>query len=140
MQDLTSDHDKRHLDAGLPSVLTFNLRRETGNVTLTLEENRRLGENAPVFEGREDEQGEISLVRQESAPITVCSFFIILRSRAWQNKQNGHVPNEDSDQPWYPPSLIRFYYPPEEDLGPSLPIKRTVSVQIGRLETDLSLP
>ena len=77
LQDLTQDNDKRHLDAGLPPVVTFNLRRETGNVKLTLEESRHVDLNAPVFEGREDETGETRLVRQATLPITVC--ILILR-------------------------------------------------------------
>ena len=71
VQDLTADHDKRNFDAGLPSVITFILVRESGNITLTLTENRHLDLNAPVYEGREDQQGEITLDRQESLPITV---------------------------------------------------------------------
>lgn len=71
MQDLNSDQDRRHLDAGLPSQLAFNLQRETGNVKLTLEENRRLNANAPVYEVTEGQQGESDIVKKESVPISV---------------------------------------------------------------------
>ena len=51
------------------------------------------------------------------------------------NKMNCAA-SEDSDQPGDPPSLISLCYPPEEGLGPKLPIKHTVNSLI-RLDLDI---
>ena len=71
VQDTNSDHDRRHLDAGLPSTLKFDLKRESGTVQLTLEENERLNANAPVYEVHGISEEERKLVKQDSVPITV---------------------------------------------------------------------
>ena len=51
------------------------------------------------------------------------------------------APSEDSDQPGHPPIVISRRCPPEESLGPKLPIKRTAKTdQTGRMpQADLSL-
>ena len=73
LDDLNSDHDRRHLDAGLPAYLEFNLKRTTGDVKLTLTENTRLNQNAPVYEIKKNSNGERMFVQKKSTPITVCT-------------------------------------------------------------------
>ena len=50
LNDMTSDHAKRHLEGGLPESLHFNMTNEKKQFELTLQENKRLNPNAPVFE------------------------------------------------------------------------------------------
>ena len=71
IRDKNSDHDRRHLDGGLPSSLKFEIIREAGDVKLTLEENNRLNPNAPVYDIKEDHDGSMSLVRKDVPPIMV---------------------------------------------------------------------
>ena len=76
MRDLNSDHDRRNIDGGLPSFLEFDLRRESAGVKLTLEENRRLNANAPVYEIQEDERGKRILIEKDVPPIAVSSVLL----------------------------------------------------------------
>ena len=71
VRDRNSDHDRRHLDGGLPSSLNFEIIREAGDVKLALEENNRLNPNAPVYDIKKDNDGSLSLVRKDVPPITV---------------------------------------------------------------------
>ena len=40
---------------------------------------------------------------------TVLLIFIEIWAATWQNQRSECAPSEDSDQPWHPPSLIRFF-------------------------------
>lgn len=70
IQDLNADHDKRNLEAGLPSTLHFNLQRENGfpDVKLELQENTRLNSNAPVYESVLMTNGKQSLIPKPNIP------------------------------------------------------------------------
>ena len=69
--DLNSDHDRRHLDAGLAEELQFLLKREEGDVKLSLRENKRLNHNAPMHELVRDLDGKTKLVEKKHLPLMV---------------------------------------------------------------------
>ena len=71
VEDLNSDHDRRHLDAGLPHYLEFNVKRENEAVRLSLEENVRLNANAPVYEINVDAKGRRKVVKKKAKLIRV---------------------------------------------------------------------
>jgi hypothetical protein len=74
LRDLNSDLDKRNLEiGGLPSNLKFALIRQgyDHGLELNLEENRRLGANAPVYEVKQTSDGKQQLVKKNAIPITV---------------------------------------------------------------------
>ena len=69
MHDLNSDHDRRHLDGGLPSHLEFKVQRRSGDVRLTLVENKRLNLNAPVFDVKHESKGKRTLIKKKTLPL-----------------------------------------------------------------------
>ncbi|KAL4225404.1 hypothetical protein ACF0H5_016094 [Mactra antiquata] len=79
LQDLNSDLDRRHLEAGLPSTLNFRLSRRDASrsslLDLKLEENTRLNANAPVFTVKKTPDGKQKLERKNSAPFMVTKFY-----------------------------------------------------------------
>ena len=71
LHDLNSDHDRRHLNAGLAEELQFLLKRENGDVELSLRENKRLNHNAPMHELVRDANGKTKLVEKKHLPLMV---------------------------------------------------------------------
>ena len=67
IHDLNTDHTERHFDAGLSTSLNFRMKRETGSdVVLQLSENKRLNENAPVYDVVVDEEGNQRVVKRST--------------------------------------------------------------------------
>ena len=71
--------------------------------------------------GHSGEDYKVGLIEFEKPPknnkerlsaVKVClclEKFCYKRAASWQNQQNDWAPNEDSDQPGHPPSLIRVF-------------------------------
>lgn len=81
--DNTNDVSQRHLEAGLPSNLEFHLERTTdrgyGHLTLQLEENKRLNQNAPMYRSHRNSAGLYEAVRvKDDMPLTVIYLIFIL--------------------------------------------------------------
>lgn len=78
MTDVTNDVSGRDLETELPSSLEFRLTRGTRDedfVTLQLEENKRLNQNAPMYRTMHYIPGVYEAVRvQDDKPLTVISF------------------------------------------------------------------
>jgi len=73
---MSSDHERRNLEAGLPATLHFHLKRNAGPVVkLELKENTRLNAHAPVFEPVSDVDGKQRLIKKSNLPLLVRLFF-----------------------------------------------------------------
>ena len=82
LHDLNHDHDRRHLSAGLPSYLEFDVRLENGAIRLELRENLNLNPNPPLFEFQTNTDGQRILVRKETGTVGVWTLYTI---RNWQS-------------------------------------------------------
>ncbi|KAH3869798.1 hypothetical protein DPMN_032969, partial [Dreissena polymorpha] len=81
LEDITQNAKTRNLDLGLPETLQFMLKRSgQQDLTLNLVENKRLNQNAPVYEVH-TENSQNKLVKKETAPITDVKFYL--------DKENG---------------------------------------------------
>ncbi|XP_052267678.1 uncharacterized protein LOC127869275 isoform X2 [Dreissena polymorpha] len=81
LEDITQNAKTRNLDLGLPETLQFKLKGiGKQDLTLNLVENKRLNQNAPVYEVH-TENGQNKLVKKETAPITDVKFY--------HDKENG---------------------------------------------------
>ena len=91
LHDLNSDHDRRHLDNGLPSYLEFNLRRKDGDIRLTLTENRNVNRNPPIYESVQDTYGKTILVERQDVPDLVSRpvYHLLTFTAHWANPANG---------------------------------------------------
>ena len=91
LHDLNSDHDRRHLDKGLPSYLEFNLRRKDGDIRLTLTENRNVNRNPPIYESVQDTYGKTILVERQDVPDLVSRpvYHLLTFIAHWANPANG---------------------------------------------------
>ncbi|KAH3777758.1 hypothetical protein DPMN_179206 [Dreissena polymorpha] len=75
LEDITRSAKTRNLDLGLPETLQFKMkRRGEQDLTLNLVENKRLNQNAPVYEVH-TKHGQNKLVKKETAPITDVKFY-----------------------------------------------------------------
>ncbi|KAH3877469.1 hypothetical protein DPMN_001336, partial [Dreissena polymorpha] len=81
LEDITLNPKTRNLDLGLPESLQFKLKRSGHqDLTLNLVENKRLNQNAPVYEVH-TENHQNKLVKKETSPITDVKFY--------HDKENG---------------------------------------------------
>ncbi|KAH3713929.1 hypothetical protein DPMN_073732 [Dreissena polymorpha] len=75
LKEISRNANTRNLDLGLPETLQFKLERSgQQDLTLNLMENRRLNQNAPVYEVH-TQNGQNKLVKKETAPITDVKFY-----------------------------------------------------------------
>ncbi|XP_052249706.1 A disintegrin and metalloproteinase with thrombospondin motifs adt-2-like [Dreissena polymorpha] len=75
LEDITQNARTRNLDLGLSETLQFKLKRSGHqDLTLNLVENKRLNQNAPVYEVH-TENGQNKLVKKETAPIVDVKFY-----------------------------------------------------------------
>ena len=71
LHDLNSDHDRRHLDAGLSRGLEFYLKRVAGDIKLSLHENKRLNHNAPMHDFLRRSDGKAKMMKKKHIPLEV---------------------------------------------------------------------
>ena len=93
LHDLNSDHDRRHLDSGLPSYLEFNLRRKDGDIRLTLTENRNVNRNPPIYEFVKDTYGKQILVERQDVPDLVSRpvYNLLTFTAHWANPRDDKL-------------------------------------------------
>ncbi|KAH3796737.1 hypothetical protein DPMN_150307 [Dreissena polymorpha] len=81
LEDITQNAKTRNLDLGLPESLQFKLkRRGHQDLTLNLVENKRLNQNAQVYEVQ-TKNHQNKLVKKETSPIVDVKFY--------HDKKNG---------------------------------------------------
>ncbi|XP_052249846.1 A disintegrin and metalloproteinase with thrombospondin motifs 7-like [Dreissena polymorpha] len=70
LEDISRNAKTRNLDLGLPETLQIELKRSGHqDLTLNIVENKRLNQNAPVYEVH-TQNGQNKLVKKDTAPIT----------------------------------------------------------------------
>ncbi|KAH3817900.1 hypothetical protein DPMN_119456 [Dreissena polymorpha] len=74
VEDIPSDTFERQLDDDLPGRLELNVKRGvTSNVKLTLSENKRLNQYAPMYEVK-SVNGQNVLRKLNTSPLKVCCY------------------------------------------------------------------
>ena len=81
MHDLNSDHDRRHLEAGLSEELEFLLKRKLGDIKISLRENKRLNHNAAMHELVQESNGKTKMVKRKHIPLMVSTFVYLKLQR-----------------------------------------------------------